>query len=463
MNSNNDNLKTDLNAADIEKIDREFVWHPFTQMSDWGKERNLLIERGEGVYLYDIHGNRYIDGVSSLWVNVHGHNNPEINSALKEQIDKIAHSTLLGLANVPSAILAEKLVEIAPKNLKKVFYSDSGSTSVEIAIKVAFQYFRQKGPKYKDKKKIIAATSAYHGDTIGSVSVGGIGLFHSIYKPLLFDTIRITYPYCYRCPYGLQYPDCALHCAKEAEKIIKVHAEQSCALIIEPMIQGASGMITMPVGYLKKIERACKDNGVLLILDEVATGFGRTGKMFAAFHENVLPDAMCMAKGITGGYLPMAATLFTQEIYDGFLGKHEDNKTFFHGHTYTGNQLASACAVKSIELFKKNDLLNKMKPVLKRFNEFLKRFHDLKHVGDIRNIGLMAGIELVKDKETKEPFAEHERIGHKVILKAREKGVIIRPLGDVIVLMPPLVIDEKTLETLCSVVYESIETVTSNK
>ncbi|MHB1545510.1 MAG: adenosylmethionine--8-amino-7-oxononanoate transaminase [bacterium] len=445
------------NMRDIEKLDREFVWHPFTQMLDWEKERNIVIERGEGVYLYDIHGNRYIDGVSSLWVNVHGHNNPELNEALKEQIDKISHSTLLGLANVPSAILAEKLALIAPKNLKKVFYSDSGSTSVEIAIKVAFQYFRQKGSAYKNKKKIIAATSAYHGDTIGSVSVGGIELFHSIYKPLLFETIRITYPYCYRCPFNLKYAGCGLHCAKEAEKIIKVHAEESCALIIEPMIQGASGMVTMPPGYMKKIERACKDNEVLLILDEVATGFGRTGKMFAAFHEDVLPDAMCVAKGITGGYLPMAATLFTREIYDGFLGNYQDNKTFFHGHTYTGNQLAAACAVKSLELFKKYDLLNKMQPLITRFNELLKDFWTLENVGDIRNIGLMAGIELVKDGETGEPFSAADKIGRKVVLNARENGVIIRPLGDVIVVMPPLIIDETTMGTLMSVIYDSIK------
>ena len=447
---------------DIEKLDKEFVWHPFTQMLNWENEQNIVIERGEGVYLYDIHGNRYIDGVSSLWVNIFGHNNRELNEAIKEQVDKISHSTLLGLANVPSAILAQKLIEIAPKNLKKVFYSDSGSTSVEIALKVAFQYFKQKGAKFKNKKKIIAATSAYHGDTLGSVSVGGIELFHSIYKPFLFDTIRITYPYCYRCPFNLKYPDCELHCAKEAEKVIGFHADEACALIIEPMIQGASGMITMPVGYMKKIEKACKDNDVLLILDEVATGFGRTGKMFAAFHEDIHPDIMCIAKGITGGYLPMAATLFTKEIYEGFLGNYEDNKTFFHGHTYTGNQLAASAAVKSIELFEKYDLLNKIKPLISHFNETLKDFKSLDIVGDIRSIGLMAGIELVKDRKTKETFEQKKRIGHKVILKARDMGVIIRPLGDVIVIMPPLIIDRQTLDTLLSVVYDSIKSVNIN-
>ncbi len=446
---------------DIEKLDREFVWHPFTQMLNWESEQNIIIERGEGVHLYDINGNKYIDGISSLWVNIFGHNNKELNDAIKEQIDKISHSTLLGLANVPSIILAQKLIEIAPKNLKKVFYSDSGSTSVEIALKVAFQYFKQKGVKFRNKKKIIAATSAYHGDTLGSVSVGGIELFHSIYKPLLFDTIRIVYPYCYRCPFDLVHPNCELRCAVEAEKIIGFHADESCALIIEPMVQGASGIITMPAGYMKKIERACKDNDVLLILDEVATGFGRTGKMFAAFHEDIHPDAMCVAKGITGGYLPMAATLFTKEIYDGFLGNYEDNKTFFHGHTYTGNQLAASAAVKSIELFKKYNLLYEIKPLISHFEKILEEFKFLDVVGDIRNIGLMAGLELVKDKQTKEAFEQKERIGHKVILKARDMGVIIRSLGDTVVIMPPLVIDKQTLDTLLSVVYDSIKSIQS--
>lgn len=444
----------------IEKKDKEFVWHPFTQMLDWEKEDNIVIEKGDGIYLYDIHGNKYIDGVSSLWVNIHGHNNKELNDAIKEQIDKISHSTLLGLANVPSSVLAEKLIEIAPASLKKVFYSDSGSTSVEIAIKVAFQYFRQKGSKYKNKKKFIAATSAYHGDTIGSVSIGGMELFHSIYKPLLFDTLRITYPYCYRCPFNLKYPNCELYCANEAEKIIAYYADQAAAVVIEPMIQGASGMITMPAGYMKKIEKVCRDNEVLLIIDEVATGFGRTGKMFACEHEDINPDAMCIAKGITGGYLPMAATLFSQEIYEGFLANFEDNRTFFHGHTYTGNQLAAAAAVKSLELFKKNNIISAIAPKIEHFSKLLMEFKKLNNVGEVRTIGLMAGIELVADKNTKEPYPQKDKIGHKVILKAREKGVIIRPLGDIIVILPPLVIEKNKINELLSVVYDSIKAVT---
>ncbi len=449
-----------MTPNNIEKIDKEFVWHPFTQMLDWEKKNNIVIEKGDGIYLYDIHGNKYIDGVSSLWVNIHGHNNKELNDAIKEQIDKISHSTLLGLANVPSSVLAEKLIEITPESLKKVFYSDSGSTSVEIAIKVAFQYFRQKGSKYKNKKKFIAATSAYHGDTIGSVSIGGIELFHSIYEPLLFDTLRITYPYCYRCPFNLKYPKCELHCAKEAEKIITYYTDQTAAVVIEPMIQGASGMITMPAGYMKKIEKACHDNEVLLIVDEVATGFGRTGKMFACEHEDINPDAMCIAKGITGGYLPMAATLFSQEIYEGFLANFEDNKTFFHGHTYTGNQLAAAAAVKSLELFKKNNIINAIAPKIEHFSKRLEEFNKLDNVGEVRTIGLMAGIELVSDKDTKEPYPQKDKIGYKVILKAREKGVIIRPLGDVIVILPPLVIEKNEIDELLSVVYDSIKAAT---
>ncbi len=437
-------------------MDKEFVWHPFTQMLDWEKEKNTVIEKGEGVYLYDIYGNKYIDGVSSLWVNIHGHNNKDINEAVKNQLAKISHSTLLGLANVPSTILAKKLIEIAPKSLAKVFYSDSGSTSVEIAIKVAFQYFRQKGAKYKNKKKFIAATSAYHGDTIGSVSVGGIGLFHSIYKPLLFETVRIIYPYCYRCPFDLNYPNCDLYCAKEAEKIIAYYSDQAAALVIEPMIQGAAGMITMPDGYMKRIERACKENEILLILDEVATGFGRTGKMFAAEHEDIKPDIMCLAKGITGGYLPMAATLFTEEIYEGFLGNYEDNKTFFHGHTYTGNQLAASAGIMSLELFEKNNLINKIQPLISHFKDRLSEFRNLDAAGNVRSIGLMGGIELVRNKKTKKPFLQKDKIGHKVALKAKEKGVIIRPLGDTIVVMPPLIISYEILDELLGVVYDVI-------
>ena len=327
-------------------------------MQDWEKEPQVIIESGKGK-----HPDRYprakniIDGVSSLWVTVHGHRKKEIDQAVARQLKKIAHSTLLGLSNVPAVLLAEKLVTIAPKGLSKVFYSDSGSTAVEIALKIAFQYWQQKGPEYQRKTGFISLTEAYHGDTLGSVSVGGIDLFHSIYKPLLFQTRKIESPYCYRCTYGLTCPECQKTCLMHAERTIQKFASVTAALIIEPLVQGAAGMLMQPPGFVKRIRELCTKNNILMIADEVATGFGRTGKMFACEHEQVSPDILCVAKGITGGYLPLAATLTTEEIYRGFLGEYQEFRTFFHGHTYTGNPLACAASIASIDLFKKEKTL----------------------------------------------------------------------------------------------------------
>ncbi|HEY6011717.1 MAG TPA: adenosylmethionine--8-amino-7-oxononanoate transaminase, partial [Nitrospirota bacterium] len=331
-------------------------------MRDWEQEPQTIIERGSGSILTDIHGNQYIDGVSSLWVTVHGHRKQEIDRAVSKQLGRIAHSTLLGLSNVPAIQLAEKLVAIAPPGLSRVFYSDSGSTAVEIALKIAFQYWQQKGPAYREKTGFISLREAYHGDTLGSVSVGGIDLFHNIYKPLLFGTTKIESPYCYRCPLGKTRARCKMACAKQAEEVIRKHSAHTAALIIEPLVQGAAGMLMQPPGYLRTIRRLCSKYEILMIADEVATGFGRTGKMFACEHEAITPDIMCVAKGITGGYLPLAATLTTDEIYRGFLGAYRDFRTFFHGHTYTGNPLACAAANASIDLFQKEKTLVKLKP-----------------------------------------------------------------------------------------------------
>lgn len=306
----------------LEQWNKQYVWHPFTQMQQYLREKPLIIERGEGSYLIDVEGNRYLDGVSSLWVTVHGHCHPELTRAIKEQLDRIAHSTLLGIANVPSILLAKKLVEITPPGLNKVFYSDNGAT-------------------------------AYHGDTIGSVSIGGISLFHGIFKPLLFECLHAPAPYCYRCPLGLEKESCEMACLIQLEGLMEKHCEEVAALIIEPLVQGAAGMITAPDGFLRRVRKLCSKYNVLLIADEVAVGFGRTGRLFACEHEDVTPDLMCLAKGITGGYLPLAATLVTDEIYEAFLGEPEECKTFYHGHTYTGNPLACAAAMTSIELFEK--------------------------------------------------------------------------------------------------------------
>jgi adenosylmethionine-8-amino-7-oxononanoate aminotransferase len=444
----------------LEILDKKYIWHPFTQMKDWLEETPLIIERGKGSYLIDISGKKYLDGISSLWVTVHGHRKREIDAAVKKQISKIAHSTLLGLSNVPAIILSEKLIKIAPKRLSKVFYSDSGSTAVEIALKMAFQYWQQKGAEHKNKTKFISLYNAYHGDTIGSVSVGGIDLFHQIYKPLLFDSYKIESPYCYRCSFNKKYPACRLECADNAEEIIKKYADTTAALIIEPIVQGAAGMLVAPDGYLKRIRKLCTRYNILMIADEVATGFGRTGKMFACEHEKASPDIMAIAKGITGGYLPLAATLATDEIYNAFYAEYNELKTFFHGHTYTGNPLACAAAIANIDLFRKEKTLQKLQKKIKYLSERLKELENLKYVGDIRQKGFMVGIELVKDKEAKEPYPLEDKIGIKVIKEARKHGVIIRPLGNIIVLMPPLSIKINELKKILDVVYMCIRDVT---
>lgn len=447
----------------LEKLDSEYLWHPFTQMREWEKESQLIIESGSGCTLTDIRGEKYLDGVSSLWVNVHGHRKKEIDQAISKQLKKIAHSTLLGLSNVPAVQLAEKLVKIAPPGLAKVFYSDSGSTAVEIALKIAFQYWQQKGPQYQRKTGFISFTEAYHGDTIGAVSVGGIDLFHKMYNPLLFRSYKIDTPSCYRCKYGLSPSDCLMTCIQHAEKTIQKYASVTAALIVEPLVQGAAGMLLQPPGYLKKIRQLCTDNEILMIADEVATGFGRTGKMFACEHEKVAPDIMAAAKGITGGYLPLAATLTTREIYSGFLGDYPELRTFFHGHSYTGNPLACAAAIANIDLFKKEKTLTKLQTKISFLSKQLKKFRELKQVGDIRQKGFMVGIELVRNKLTREPYLLEEKIGIRVTQECRKQGLIIRPLGNVIVLMPPLAISMRELQRLTEIVHASVRQVTENQ
>jgi adenosylmethionine-8-amino-7-oxononanoate aminotransferase len=442
----------------IENLDKKHLWHPFTQMKEWSEESPLIITDGRGSFLKDIYGKWYIDGVSSLWVTVHGHRKKEIDDAIKGQIDRISHSTLLGLTHPPAAELAGVLAKIAPAGLSKVFYSDNGSTSVEIGLKMAYQYWQHKG--IKSKTKFVSLNNAYHGDTIGAVSVGGIDLFHNIFSPLLFKSYKIPSPYCYHCELGKKYPSCRLFCLKEAEKIIKKHKREIAALIIEPLMQGAGGMIASPPGYLKGIKKICASYDILMIADEVATGFGRTGKMFACEHEDVSPDILCLAKGITGGYLPLAATIATEKIYSSFLGNYSELKTFFHGHTYTGNQLACAAAIANLNVFKKEKTLQKLVRKTELLKKELQKMSVFKHVGDIRQKGFMVGIELVKDKKTGGPYPLEDKIGWRVCYAAREKGLIIRPLGNVIVLMPPLTISLQELKSLTRITAEAIKDIT---
>jgi len=444
---------------DLEKADLECIWHPFTQMQLYRREKPVIIEKGRGCRLYDIEGNAYLDGVSSLWTNVHGHAKAELDEALKAQTDLIAHSTLLGISSVPAIRFARKLLDVVPSGLTKVFYSDSGSTSVEIALKMAFQYHRQ-SPKGNPKKtKFLSFVNAYHGDTIGSVSLG-VDLFHEMYRELLFETYKVASPYCYRCPYGLDYPGCKLDCLLGVEKMLDEHHDEIAAVVLEPLVQGAAGMLMQPEGFLRGVRALCDHYGVFLIADEVAVGFGRTGKMFACEHEGVTPDILCLAKGISGGYLPLAATVTSEEIFDGFLGEFMENKTFFHGHTYTGNPLACAVAIASLELFEKERIIENLQPKITFLKNKLAAFKNLSHVGDIRQRGLMVGIELVADRNTREGLPVADRTGHQVILEARKRGVMIRPLGDIIVLMPPLAMSIEELDRLCEATYESIRVVT---
>jgi len=442
----------------LEKWDKETVWHPFAQMKEWRKEPLVIIERGEGNALIDTHGRRYLDGVSSLWCNLHGHRVKKLDRALIDQAGKIAHSTFLGLSHAPAIKLSKKLIQIAPKGLSKVFYSDSGSAAVEVALKIAFQYWQLKGRK--KKKNFLKLKNAYHGDTIGSVSVGGIGLFHEIFGALLFKTFQVRAPYFYRDSFKGSEPDYAKFCADAMEKVLRKHQHEIAAIVAEPLMQGAAGMLKQPKGYLSLVTKLAKKYNVLLIVDEVATGFGRTGKMFACEHENIRPDFLCLAKGITAGYLPLSATLTTDKVYNTFLADYKDFKAFFHGHTYSANPLACAVALANLEIFEKEKTLEKLQPKIGLLTAELWKMRPLEHVGDIRQTGFMVGIELIKDKRTKESYPLAEKRGFRVCLEARKHGVMLRPLGNVIVLMPPLSITREEIRKLCHVVSYCIRETT---
>lgn len=437
--------------------DRKHLWHPFTQMREWEREEPLIIERGKGSYLIDTEGRRYLDGTSSIWVNIHGHRHPVLDRALKQQLDKIAHSTLLGLSHPPAIELARELTRIAPPGLTRVFYSDDGSTAVEVALKMAVQYWQQRHPDAGPKRTFLHLKLAYHGDTIGAVSVGNIELFHARFKPLLFPTLEADPPYCYRCPLKMTYPSCKMACIEPIEQMLKEHHRDLAGFIIEPLMQAAAGMIAQPPGYLKRIRELCTAHKVLLIADEVATGFGRTGTMFACEQEGVTPDLLAISKGLTGGYLPLAATLTTEDIYRAFLGTYEEFKTFFHGHSYTGNPLGCAVALANLEVFRHERRLKSVKDKTRFVTQLLAPLAEHPHVGDIRQRGMMVGFELVRDKQRRAPYPLTVRIGHRVAAAARAKGLLIRPLGHVLVLLPPLSATKEELAAMIDILSQAID------
>ncbi|MEA2223676.1 MAG: adenosylmethionine---8-amino-7-oxononanoate aminotransferase [Solirubrobacteraceae bacterium] len=426
-----------MTTRELAAIDKRALWHPFTQQQGWCEEEPLIIERAQGCTLFDTDGNGYLDGVSSLWCNVHGHGHPAIDRAVREQLERVAHTTMLGLSHPGAIELADRLVALAPRGLERVFYSDNGSTAAEVALKMAFQYWRHRGEPGRDG--FICLRDAYHGDTIGSVSVGGIDLFHACFGPLLFDT------------WQAEPGD-----TESMAALLGKHAGRVAAVIVEPLVQGAAGILTHPDGYLRDVRALCDEHDVLLICDEVATGFGRTGTMFACEQEDVAPDLMCVAKGLTGGYLPLAATLASERIYEAFLGNHAELKTFFHGHTYTGNPLACAAALATLDVFERERTLDALGPKIALLHTLLDELVvALPAVHEVRRRGFMVGIEL-------RAFPLHARMGHQVALAARRRGAVIRPLGDVVVLMPPLAMSADELSHLVQITAASVAEATAH-
>jgi adenosylmethionine-8-amino-7-oxononanoate aminotransferase len=437
-----------VNHDELAEIEKRHLWHPFTQMRDWEAEEPLFIERGEGVKLYDINGRAYYDANSSMWLNVHGHGRTEIDRAVIRQLDKVAHSTMLGLTHVPGAVLAGRLVQIAPPGLRRVFYSDNGSTAIEVAIKMAFQYWRHRG---HNRRRYIAHAEGYHGDTMGAVSVGGVGRFHSIFRDLMFDCELIP------SPARARDADAA---AQKLQAVMEAYPGEISAVVLEPLVQMAGGVLVSPPGYLRRVRELCDRYDALLIFDEVATGFGRTGKMFACEHEEVSPDFLCLGKGISGGYLPLAATLTTERIFDVFLGEYTEWKQFTHGHSYTGNPLACAAAIASLDIFENDEVLSGLEPKIECVRRKLEDIRDLEHVAEIRQCGLLVGIDVVKDKQTGEAYPLEATIGVRICRRARDLGLITRPLGNVITFVPPLSSTEAELTDMLTIIAQAIVDVT---
>ncbi len=436
---------------------RSCVWYPFTQMSETAAAPFLSIVRARGNYLYDERGRKYFDGVSSLWCNLHGHAIPEIVRAISRQAATLDHSTLLGLTHPWAEELGRRLVSIAPKGLSRVFYSDNGATAVEVALKMAYQHWQNRGEPHRTR--FMSFRLSYHGDTMGAVSVGGLDIFHATFKPLLFKSVKVDPPYCYRCPLKLKFPSCRYKCLEAVESALKRHSRRLAAFVVEPKVLGAGGMIVQPPGYLARLARLCRKYNVPLIADEVATGFGRTGRMFACEHENVRPDFLCLAKGITAGILPLAATLTTERVYSAFLGRYEELKTFFHGHTFTGNPIGCAAALANLDYFKARQVLKTLPPKIRYFRDRLETLRGVSHVGDIRQAGLMVGIELVRNVSSREPYAWVEAVGRKVSARMREDGVLVRPIGNVLILAPPLSSTPAELSRLVAATRRGIQDV----
>ncbi len=444
--------------VDLLDLDRKYLWHPYTQMKDFEKDNLLFVDRADGMFLFDSLGRRYYDTISSWWCILHGHNHPRIKSAIKSQLDRLEHVHFAGTTHEGAIRLGERLVDLTPDGLARVFYSDNGSTACEVAIKMSFQYWKHMGET--ERKGFISLERGYHGDTIGAMSLGGVPAFKGPFDALTFDSYRIPSPYCYRCPYedkppvelsdrqGIRSLDCSLGCLGPLEKLLADKGHEIAAIILEPLLQAAGGMIVYPVEYLKRLAELVSHYGIHLILDEVATGFGRTGRMFALEHAGLTPDFLCLSKGLTAGFIPMAATITTDEVYNAFYADYREGKTFFHGHTFTGNPLASAAALASLEIFEQENVLHGLQDKIGALQSGIKRFKKLPWVGDVRGIGMVAALELVMDRKTGIRFPPEKRVGQMIYKDGLKKGLILRPLDDIVYLFLPLSVTADQIEDI---------------
>ena len=445
---------------DWQKEDLKYIWHPCSQMKDYETLPPIVIERGEGINLYDMNGKCYKDVISSWWCNLLGHCNPRINEAVKKQIDKLEHVIFANFSHKTVIELCQELIRVLPKGLCKFNFADNGSSSIEMALKMSFQYHYQTGNR--QKKRFMALSNAYHGETLAALAMGGVDLYSELYKPILMDVIRIQAPDCFRCPWGKCRDNCACECFIKAEEQFEKYGNETAAIIVEPLLQGSAGMKIYPPLYLKKLRELCDKYNVHLIADEIATGYGRTGKMFACNHAEISPDIICLSKGLTGGYMPMAIAITTQEIYDAFYDDYLKGKAFMHSHTYAGNPLACSAAVEVLKILREEKIIEKANSKAAYFNQIIReKFLPLKNVGEVRSIGLINAIELVKDKETKEPLDYTKRTGYQIYKKALEKGVILRPLGDVIYFNPPLIIKNEDMDFVTDIALECTKEILS--
>ncbi|WP_170285777.1 adenosylmethionine--8-amino-7-oxononanoate transaminase [Heliorestis convoluta] len=440
---------------ELQKKDLQYIWHPCSQMKDYEDFPPIVIEKGEGAYLYDFTGHSYLDAVSSWWVNLFGHCNPRINKAIKKQLDQLEHVIFANFSHQPAIELAEKIVDITPPGLNKVFFADNGSSAVEVALKLSFQYHQQAGQH--NKTKFVALTDAYHGETVGALSVGDIDLYNKIYKPMLLDTIKVPSPDCFRCPYGQERSSCQAPCFEQMERAVEAKHHEICAVIVEPLVQAAAGMKIYPPQYLSKLRALCNQYKIHLIADEIAVGFGRTGKMFACEHANISPDMICLSKGLTGGYLPLSLAVVTDEIYQAFYCDYKELKAFMHSHSYTGNPLACAAALATLKIFEEDNVLEQNKAKSAQIKELVQSFaHGHPYIGEFRQIGMIGALELVQDKASKEPFSWDKRVGYQIYQKALQEGLLLRPLGNVLYFMPPYIVNDKDIEFMVTKAFRAI-------